>query len=176
MFVEEKNKLEEDIVAISCLYREAFGDDEYTEKDLNIIQKRIEKHSKYQGFKLVKCVNDVNDVIGFAYGYTSSVGQFYRSLLELHLNEEEKNKWLSDCFEVVELAVSPTYRRKGIGTEVHDNLLTGLSHETAILTTQIDNYKARSLYMKMGWRTIKEALDLMVRAPTMTLYGKHLHN
>lgn len=35
-------------------------------------------------------------------------------------------------------------------------LLEDVSHKTAILTTQINNYSARSLYKSLGWKVLKE--------------------
>ena len=54
-------------------------------------------------------------MIGFAYGYASLPGQYYHELLARAFDREECDKWLRDCFEFVELAVHPSFRKQGLG-------------------------------------------------------------
>ncbi|EEK79013.1 Acetyltransferase, GNAT [Bacillus cereus R309803] len=70
------------------------------------------------------------------------------------LHIEQVEEWLQDCFEFVELAVHPKYQKEGLGTKLHNRLLNGISNRTSVLTTQISNVKARSLYERLDWVNI----------------------
>ncbi|NWK69859.1 GNAT family N-acetyltransferase [Bacillus paramycoides] len=110
---------------------------------------RIKRHMGYTNFKGVVAINDENEVIGFTYGYRSLEGQYYNQLMREVLSLEQIDQWLEDCFEFVELAVHPEYRNMGLGTKLHNGLLEGIPNRTSVLTTQINNQKARSLYEKL---------------------------
>lgn len=120
------------------------------------IVERLKKHYTYEGFKGIALLNEEEQLIGFAYGYTSLPGQYYHGLLSNALNPSEYEQWLSDCFEVVELAVDPDFRRQGHAKTLMTELLKEVKQKTAILTTQTDNPSARSLYDSMGWVIVKE--------------------
>ncbi|MBZ9536266.1 GNAT family N-acetyltransferase [Cytobacillus oceanisediminis] len=88
----------------------------------NSIKERILKHSSYRGFRGFAFLSDEDKAIGFSYGYTSLPGQFYHELLAKEFNSEEYHNWLQDCFEVVELAVHPSYRKQGFGKMLIEKL------------------------------------------------------
>ncbi|MFS0862726.1 GNAT family N-acetyltransferase [Fredinandcohnia sp. 179-A 10B2 NHS] len=136
---------------ISSLYNKIWD-----QNDSEVIY-RFKKHASYDGFKGLVAVNKNGDVIGFTYGYTSMEGQYYRGLLEKHLSEEETEKWLTDCFELVELAVHPDYRKKGIGKSLIADLLENATNSTSVLTTQKSNINAQSLYKSLGWKEISNS-------------------
>jgi len=121
----------------------------------NPILERLQKHRTYEGFKGVVLLNKT-ELVGFAYGYHSLPGQYYHGLLSKALNPQEYDQWLTDCFEVVELAVDPDFRRQGHAKTLMMELLKDVKRKTAILTTQTDNVSARSLYESMGWVVVKE--------------------
>jgi ribosomal protein S18 acetylase RimI-like enzyme len=135
---------------IAALYSSVWNEDE------NVIIKRLEKHSTYNGFKAIIAMNDKEQIIGFAYGYNSLKGQYYRELLENTLTSEQVTYWLENCFEFVELAIHPFQRKKGIGRRLINLLLEDVANKTAILTTQQDNIPAKSLYRTLNWKVIKE--------------------
>ncbi|HEX7064090.1 MAG TPA: GNAT family N-acetyltransferase [Bacillales bacterium] len=93
-------------------------------------------------------------LIGFAYGYSSLPGQFYRGKIAAQLSETQANDWLSDCFEFVELAVNPSYKRLGIASQLHDILSDNVDYKTFILTTWVHNSPAINLYKNKGWELI----------------------
>ena len=120
------------------------------------IVERLKKHDTYEGFKGLALLNETDQLVGFAYGYTSLPGQYYHGLLSKALNSAEYEQWLSHCFEVVELAFDPGFRRQGHAKTLMTELLDGIKRKTVILTTQTDNKSARSLYESMGWVIVKE--------------------
>jgi len=139
----------EQIEQVSELYRVIWNS-----KD-NSIKSRMIKHKSYKRFKGFVILSDENKVLGFSYGYSSLPGQFYHELLAKEFKKDEYQYWLQDCFEFVELAVHPSYRKKGLGTLLIEKLLEDLDNKTAILTTQMDNKSARSLYDSLHWKVLK---------------------
>ncbi|HAM80257.1 MAG TPA: N-acetyltransferase [Ornithinibacillus sp.] len=136
------------------------------------IKERLIKHSGYKGFRGNIIISDHKELLGFSYGYSSLPDQFYHNLLASELSSLEYEKWLKDCFELVELAVYPSYRGQGYGKQLITNLLADIQHKTSILTTQIENKSARSLYHSLGWEVIKEPFVSDQNGPAYVIMGK----
>lgn len=145
---------------------------DYSSKDLDQITGTFQKHSTYPGFTGVKALSENGKMIGFAYGYESTAGQFYRSMLEGQLTEEQTRVWLSDCFEFVELAVAPSARYNGIGNMLHDKLIGHITNGTSVLTTEVGNTPAISLYTKKGWEVIKSDAPVLSTDSLQLIMGK----
>jgi|HigsolmetaAR206D_1030411.scaffolds.fasta_scaffold12984_2 Acetyltransferases len=116
---------------------------------------RFQRHRSYPGFRCLVALRD-EQLVAFSYGYQSQEGQYYNGLLARALGPELSQKWLSDCFELVELAVEPSVRRQGLGAQLCQRLLADLPYRTAILTTQTNNEAARALYTRLGWQALFE--------------------
>ncbi|MEH7383771.1 GNAT family N-acetyltransferase [Bacillus sp. JJ1533] len=153
---------------VSELYKEVWNSED------NTIKERILKHSSYKGFRGFVILSKEDKVIGFSYGYTSLPGQFYHELLAKEFNSEEYHNWLQDCFEFVELAVHPSYRKQGLGKMLITKLLEDVDNKTTILTTQIDNYSARSLYESLHWKVLKEPFYPSNSKQPYVILGKEL--
>lgn len=93
-------------------------------------------------------------VVGFAFGYTCGRGQWWYDTVTHHLPPHLVHTWFSNAFELVDLAVLPAYQGMGIGGRLHDTLLTGLPHETAVLSALQGETVAQHLYRRRGWRTL----------------------
>ncbi len=86
-----------------------------------------------------------------------------------------RRTWLDPPhFEVVELHVRPESQREGIGAALLERLLDGLPHERALLSTQVDNGKARPFYEKHGWAVVVDALSFGPGYAPFCVYGKRL--
>lgn len=152
------------------IYHEVYKEDETKASEIEI-RERFLKHATYPGYSGWVAVCD-EKVVGFAYGYTCSEGQFYRAHLEKALEEDAEN-WLTDCFEFVELAVSPSYRRQGIGSTLEKRLLDKVPNQTSVLTTGSTNADAKTMYQHLGWEDVKQATVLPTSGP-MLIMGKKL--
>ncbi|WP_051359567.1 GNAT family N-acetyltransferase [Paucisalibacillus globulus] len=119
---------------------------------------------------------DENAVIGFAYGYTSTPGQFYHDLLRMSLENSNQESWLEDCLEFVELAVHPNHRRKKLGQELVATLLEDSQNQTAILTTQKNNTSALLLYEKLNWEVLEHNFKLGETTEPYIIMGKKLNH
>jgi ribosomal protein S18 acetylase RimI-like enzyme len=156
------------IQQVSELYKEIWNSED------NSIEEQILKHSSYKGFRGFVILSGEDKLIGFSYGYTSLPGQFYHELLAKEFNSEDYRIWLQDCFEFVELAVHPTYRKQGFGKMLITKLLESVNHKTTILTTQSDNNSARSLYESLQWEVLKESFYPSDSKQIYVIMGKEL--
>lgn len=159
----------EDIVE---LYYKVFLKDFSLNDEENAIR-NINKHAGYDGFKGLKAKDGKGNIVGFTYGYTSMLGQFYHQKIANQLSEVEINTWLDNCFEFVELAVDPDHRRLGVAGKLHDWLLENLSHKSSVLTTGVGNDPAINLYRKKGWQLIKSNAPVISEDNVQMIMGKN---
>ncbi len=74
------------------------------------------------------------------------------------LDAETAAWWLPGYFEIVEPAVTPAAQGRGIDGRLHDALLVGLPHRTALLSTHQSETPALRLYRKRGWMPLLEGI------------------
>ena len=99
------------------------------------------------------------ELVGFAYGYTGRFGHWWSDHIAERTSAEIVREWLGGHFEFVEIAVKPDDQGRGIGSALHDALLSGLPHERAMLTTYADDRPAVRLYRRKGWRLLFAGVD-----------------
>jgi ribosomal protein S18 acetylase RimI-like enzyme len=140
---------------------------------VNEFGSRILRHSGNPDFRL--CVASIDAVvIGFAYGYTSVPGGWWRETVAAELDRAEAGYWFDDCFEVAELAVVPPHQRRGLGRRLHDLLLTDLPHRTSLLSTQMDNAPATRFYLRLGWSVLRSEFAFPNRPHPYLIMGMTL--
>jgi GNAT superfamily N-acetyltransferase len=140
------------------VYRAAFAlpPHDETEDDVLRFRDQIFRHALRTGFRCVVARdNHTASIVGFAYGYESAPGQWWHDIVAAALGPQTAEEWLTDCFEFVEVAVTPSAQGRGIGGQLHDQLLTGLQHRTAILSTLQEETSALRLYCKRGWVALR---------------------
>lgn len=157
--------------ALLDIYHTVFTEPPYDESEATVRQfgRVLEDHVHRSGFKFVAALAEnavepgataeqpPEEVIGFAYGYTSRPGQWWYDAVTKRLDPAVNAAWMNDPFEVVELAVRPTHQGRGIGGRLHDTLLEGLPHRTAVLSTAAVETAATHLYRKRGWVILSDA-------------------
>jgi GNAT superfamily N-acetyltransferase len=161
VFQIERNKIPKYNQEISNIYKEAFKQPPYNEGEgsVNRFLGALEHHIQRPGFQCIVASSSDNPVIvGFAFGYTARAGQWWRDVVASAMTSKQVDIWLSNCFELAELAVLPLYQGKGIGGKLHDELLANLPHKTAVLSTIQAESNAFHLYQKRGWTTLVEDL------------------
>ncbi|RLL48283.1 N-acetyltransferase [Oceanobacillus piezotolerans] len=164
-----------DLEEIGELYCIAFLNKNFSLEDKEKAIININKHADYEGFKGLKAINTLGNIVGFSYGYTSIPKQFYREKIANQLSEIEIHTWLNNSFEFVELAVSPSYKRLGIASRLHDTLLEMIDHRTAVLTTNVNNLPAINLYRKKGWELIKTNAPVLSNHSLQMIMGKEIY-
>jgi ribosomal protein S18 acetylase RimI-like enzyme len=115
----------------------------------------VEGHVQRAGLTTVAAVEDDGRLVGIAYGYVGSPGQWWhdqvRAALREHYGDVVAREWLDGAFEVCELHVRPQAQRTGLGRRLLDTLLEGQPSRTAVLTTPDSETRARSFYRAAGW-------------------------
>lgn len=138
-----------------AVYRAAFAPPLYetSEEDAaRFAGEILPRHAGREGFRC--CVAREargGPVVGFAYGYTSVPGQWWHDLVARALGPDLAARWPDGAFEFVELAVTPVVQGRGLGGRLHDALLAGLPHRTAVLSTRDAETPAVRLYRGRGW-------------------------
>ena len=143
------------------IYRSAFTVPPYNDDlgDVLTFSGRLPYHARWKGFHCVAAVDQEGEalpVVGFAYGFSSHPDTWWRMLVSEKMSQPMIQEWLSDCFEFVELAVTPAFQGHQIGGKLHDALLAGVKHRTAVLSTLQEETNALHLYRKRGWVNLLE--------------------
>ena len=142
---------------LTDVYRRAWSNTGFIPvlEELRGFSERLLRHTSNPDFRL--CVKWLrNSPVGFAYGYTSVPGGWWRQMVAAGLPEEVADQWFEDCFEFAELAVVPGSQSRGIGSALHDALLEDLPHRSSVLSTQRANEKALRFYTRRDWDVIEE--------------------
>ena len=114
---------------------------------------KISRHAEYPGFKGIAAL-DGAQVVGLNYGYTNLPGQWWYDQIARVVGARIAQRQLYEAFAFTELAITPQWRGQGIATRLHNALLAGLPHQRAVLSTQLWNMPARTLYSRLGWQTL----------------------
>ncbi len=145
--------------ALLGVYRAAFAAPPYHEgvAELSRFAEILTKHARREGFRCVVAREaSTGQVVGFAYGFASKVGQWWHDTIAHDFTPEQNQEWLDDAFEFVELAVTPVMQGYGIGGKLHDALIADLPQRTAVLSTYQGDTSAMQLYRKRGWVSLRD--------------------
>ncbi|GAA3516955.1 GNAT family N-acetyltransferase [Actinocatenispora rupis] len=144
---------------LTAVYHAAFepyGEDDGTAETFR--ERSLPSHAGRTDFRCVAAVED-DALLGFGYGYQGARGQYWTDRVAGLAPADVVDSWLGGHFEVVELAVLPPEQGRGIGTALHDALLTDLPHPVALLSTWQHDTPARRLYLRRGWQPLAELPD-----------------
>jgi ribosomal protein S18 acetylase RimI-like enzyme len=116
------------------------------------------RHAGYQGYRGVAAKAPDGTLLGFAYGYTSVPGQWWNGQVRRVLGEAEAATLLDGAFELVELHVEPAAQGAGIGRRLLYGVTADLPAARVVLTTGVDNARARRLFEAAGFQALYEGL------------------
>jgi GNAT superfamily N-acetyltransferase len=136
------------------------------------VRERFTAHTRFDSYRGFVAVDDAGRVVGYGYGHGSQVGQPYHDRLRETLDATTYDRWLTDCFELVELGVSELRRREGVATRLHERVFGGVERATTVLTTEADNEPARAFYESHGWSVVREPFRVV--DTEMVVYGRRL--
>jgi ribosomal protein S18 acetylase RimI-like enzyme len=145
-----------DLDAIVEIYRAAFRSPPYSAGETQVQEFRYEvlpQHVRRRGLRFL-VAREAGRIVGFAYGYTGERGQWWTDAVARAMSPERAAEWLGCHFEFAYLAVHPEHQRRGIGGTLHDALLEGLPHRTALLSTLQAKTPAMRLYRRKGWQVL----------------------
>lgn len=138
------------------VYGDAFAEPPYSDLDRGReVRSRIRDSHRYRtGFRFL--VAELGSAVcGMAYGYRGADGQWWHDAVARWLGPQKTAQWLSDAYEIVEVAVAPTAQRQGIGTALITALLQDRPERTAVLSTRTDS-RAHQLYHRLGFEYLAE--------------------
>jgi ribosomal protein S18 acetylase RimI-like enzyme len=140
-----------------AVYREAFSRPPYSDRErANEVRKRIaSQHGSRPGFRALCALHSDGRVIGMAYGYRSEPGQWWHEAVSAVVSAASYRRWMTDAWELAEIAVAPAYQSMGIGRALIDRLLEDVSEATCVLSTQT-NSRAHELYERAGFQVFAE--------------------
>ena len=118
----------------------------------------IGRHALYGGFRAFGAFTTQRKLVGFSYGYSSVPGRWWRDTIARSLNSAQRDYWLADAFELAELHVHPSAQGLKLGSQLHDLLMDGVPHQTALLSVMHRSQRARQLYASRGWQTLVDDL------------------
>jgi len=119
----------DDVIAV---YGNAMG---YSADLLATRRGYIASHVHRRDFRAIASLDNRGTLLGFGYGYLSEPGQWWHDQVHGALRREERVRWLTDCFEVVELHVSPAAQGHGLGAAQLRALLSMSHAATTLLST-----------------------------------------
>jgi len=107
-------------------------------------------HTARRGFRATAALAGA-ELTGFGYGYTTEPGQWWHDQVLRAAPDDGAAEWLTDCFELCELHVSPDWQGRGIGRQLLELLLDGLPERRVLLSTPEGDTRAWRLYRSMGF-------------------------
>ncbi len=107
-------------------------------------------HASRAGFRGMGAYDDIGTIVGFAYGYRGTPGQWWHDEVRSGLPAAVAERWLRDPFELCELHVRPEHQGHGVGQELLTRLLDGCPQETVVLSTPEGPSRAWRLYRRLG--------------------------
>lgn len=141
---------------------EVFGEAmSYDRQALEVRRGYIMSHLRRPAFHAVATLDDHGRLLGFGYGYHTSAGQWWHDQVRAALTEDERQRWLSSCFEVVEMHVRPSAQGRGLGESQLRALLAMVRDRTALLSTpEADERISRAwrLYRRTGFEDVVRRL------------------
>lgn len=152
--IEPHGPLFEGAIAV---YGDAFAEPPYSDLDRGReVRARIRDTHRYRkGFRFLIAESADGEVCGMAYGYHGEDGQWWHDAVVRWVGPRVAAVWLSDAYEVVEVAVAPDAQGRGVGSALVNALLDGLTERTAVLSTRTDS-RAHELYARLGFEYLAE--------------------
>jgi GNAT superfamily N-acetyltransferase len=141
------------------VYQAAFRAAPYDKREAEVagFAEALPKHVRRDAFRFVGAFNESTDsLVGFAYGYTSQRGQWWYDVVRKALPPLGAIEWLTNAFQLTEIAVQPQAQGQSIGGRLHDYLLGGVPHARALLSTLDAETIAFKMYQERGWLTLFE--------------------
>ena len=121
---------------------------------------------------------DERALIGFAYGFHGSAGQWWhdvvRENLTAHHGRETAGHWLGDSFEFAEVHVRPGHQGRGTGRAMMQTLAARRPERTAVLSTPDGQTRARRLYRSLGFADLLPAFTFPGAGPSYAIMGAEL--
>ncbi len=141
--------------AVWPLYNAVFGDFAARE---TWQQETWDRHRGRDGFRLATAYDEPGEggsLLGFGWCYLGERGQYWSDLVVRTLPRDVTDEWVGGHLEVVELAVAPAARGRGLGGRLLDLMVADRGARRGLLGTSADeDDPAVRLYRSRGWRAL----------------------
>lgn len=151
----------------------------------------MEQHTGYPSFRAIVVTSPDNsragisrrhhpgpDVVGFAYGFHGSHGQWWhdlvRSALTVTRGTPEAEAWTGNSLEIAEVHVLPEHQGCGIGHAMMLRLAAGRPERTSLLSTPDADTRARRLYHRLGFADLLTGFSFAGAGPPYAVMGAPL--
>lgn len=143
--------------AALAVYREAFSRPPYSDSErVHEVRARIaSQHGRRPGFRSFCAIHADGRLLGMTYGYRSEPGQWWHEAVAAAIEPDAYARWLSDAYELAEVAVAPAFQSFGIGRALIERLIGRVPERTCVLSTRSDS-NAHRLYRRLGFEEITE--------------------
>jgi GNAT superfamily N-acetyltransferase len=160
---------------LRSIYSEVYSEPPYQWGDdhTKLFEERLEVQRRQDGFSLVSAEIG-GEPIGFIFGVTLRPESPWWSDLLSPIGENVTRESPGRTFAVVELLVRSRWRRGGIGSRLHDMLLTDRPEERATLTVLPEARPAQLAYTKWGWIKVAQKRNPLPGAPVFDVMVKPL--
>ena len=115
-------------------------------------------HMLRADWRCVAALDTDNHMVGIAYGYRGSPGQWWHEQVRRGIVERSgpdlATTWLDDYFELTEVHVRPTSQGRGVGEDLLRQLLVTVPASKVLLSTPEGPSRAWRLYYRMGFTDV----------------------
>lgn len=116
-------------------------------------------HALRDGWRCVAALDNDDSLLGLAYGYRGSQGQWWheqvrRGLAATKGGRQAVEYWLTDCFELTEIHVLPERQGRGTGEALLRRLVADVPQRHVLLSTPEGPTRAWKLYRRLGFADV----------------------
>ena len=148
------------------VYLDVFGGDPAAAADF------VRRYAQHPDFRGLLAVDAAGRAIGLAFGHRFFLENWWCARMAEELGAGHPA--LRDAWVLVDLGVVEPWRRRGVGTALHDAILASQPCPRAVLSTQVENIGARRLYERLGWRYLHPGFVFREGQPPYVVMGKEL--
>lgn len=133
---------------------------------------RITKHAQRSGFRCwVATATETGRVAGFAYGFQTTPGEWWHDTVTAGLPPDTIQRWFTNAFELVELAVHPDYQGRGVGSALHTHIVQHAAPHPIVTSTDEHDNPAVQFYRQRGWHVVRAGFHYPGHSETSLILG-----
>ncbi|MEV4437839.1 GNAT family N-acetyltransferase [Streptomyces sp. NPDC049577] len=141
---------------VGVVYAEVFAEPPYgeAEDDFAAAARRFRSQTRRADFRIALARTVSGEPVGLAYGHPLDATTRWWDPLSAAVPAETRREDGRRSFGVLELAVRPPWRGRGVGRRLHDALLEDCAAERAVLNVRCDVVAAQAAYRAWGYRSV----------------------
>ncbi|MBB5119194.1 acetyltransferase [Streptomyces eurocidicus] len=145
--------------AFRLVYAEAFAGPPYYETgdDVAATFRRFRSQTRKNTFRAALARTEAGEPVGIAYGYPLGPNTGWWDQLAQPVPEAVRHEDGRRTFGLMELAVRPAWRRRGIARRLHDAVLGDTEAGRVLLNVRPDSKAASAAYRAWGYHKVGDA-------------------